>query len=89
MHLPAWPWLHPPQLPHRPQYPLPNRVAAQVALIEHRIGPHGGMDRRVLAVALYEGLGGPPSCSASSLIPLFLAVAAVEGRAMVREAQSP
>ncbi len=32
--------------------------AVQVALIEHGIGPHGGMDRRVLAVALYEHVGG-------------------------------
>ncbi len=36
------------------QCPLPP----QVALIEQRVRPHGGMDRRVLAVLLYEGLGG-------------------------------
>ncbi len=28
------------------------------SLIEHRIRPHGGMDRRVLAVALHEQVGG-------------------------------
>ena len=50
--------LHPLQLLHRPEYPLPHRKPVQVALIEHGIGPHGGMDRRVLAVLLHEGLGG-------------------------------
>ncbi len=31
--------------------PLEHRVAVQVALIEHGVRVHGGMDRRVLAVA--------------------------------------
>ena len=44
------------QLLHRPQYPLSHRAAVQVALIEHGIRPHGGMDR-VLAVALHEDVG--------------------------------
>ena len=43
---------YPLQLLHRPQYPLPHRVAIQVALIEHRIRLHGGLDRCVLAVVL-------------------------------------
>ena len=43
---------------HRPQYPPPNRSPGQVALIEHRVRPHGGMDRRVLAVLLHEEAGG-------------------------------
>ncbi len=38
--------------------PLPNRVAVQVPLLKHGIGPHGGLDQRVLAVLLYEGVGG-------------------------------
>ncbi len=38
--------------------PPPHRVAFQVALIEHGIRPHGGMDWRVLAVALHEQGGG-------------------------------
>ena len=46
------------QFLHRPQYPLPNRKPGQVALLKHRICPHGGMDRRVLAVVLHEDLGG-------------------------------
>ncbi len=29
----------------------------QVALIEHGVGPHGGMDRRVGAVVLHEHVG--------------------------------
>ena len=49
---------HPPQLLHRPQYPLPHRTALQVALIEHGVGPHSGMDRRVMAVAFHEDLRG-------------------------------
>ena len=43
---------------HRPQYPLPHLTPLQVALLEHGIRPHRGMDRRVLAVALHEDLGG-------------------------------
>ena len=46
------------QLLNRPQYPLPHRVAVQVALIEHGAGVHGGMYRRVLAVLLREDIGG-------------------------------
>ncbi len=38
------------QLLHRPQYPLPHRVAVQVALLKHGVGPHGSFDRRVNAV---------------------------------------
>ena len=53
MHLPVWPRFYSLQLPHRPQYPLPHRIAIQVALIEH-----GVLDWRVLAVALHEDLGG-------------------------------
>ena len=34
------------------QCPLPP----QVALIEQRVRPHGGMDRRLLAVVLHEGV---------------------------------
>ncbi len=37
---------------------VPHRVAVQVALIEHGIRPHGGVDRRVLAVLLHEDVGG-------------------------------
>ncbi len=33
-------------------------ASAQVALIEHGVRPHGGLDRRVLAVALHEDVGG-------------------------------
>ena len=33
-----------------------NKVA--VALLEHGVRPHGGLDRRVLAVALHEDVGG-------------------------------
>ena len=43
---------------HRPQNPLPRRVTVQVALLKHDIGPHCGMDRRVLAVLLHEDLAG-------------------------------
>ncbi len=46
------------QFHHRPQYPLPHRIPLQVARLEHRVRPHGGMDRRVLAVLLHEDLGG-------------------------------
>ncbi len=45
-------WTSPLQLPHRPQYPPPHRAAVQVNLLKHGIGPHGGMERRVLAVVL-------------------------------------
>ncbi len=38
--------------------PLPRREPVQVALIEHGIRPHGGLDRRVLAVAPHEDVGG-------------------------------
>ena len=38
--------------------PFPHRVAVEVALVEHGIRPHGGMDRRVLAVLLHEHVGG-------------------------------
>ncbi len=51
-------WVRPLQLPHRPQYPPPHRVPVQVALLQHGNRPHGGMDRRVLAVLLYEEVGG-------------------------------
>ncbi len=50
--------LRPLQFPHRPQNPLPHRVAVQVASLEHGIRPHGGLDRRVLAVPLHEDVGG-------------------------------
>ena len=43
---------------HRPQYPLPHRIPVQVASLKHGIRPHGGTDRRVLAVALHEDVGG-------------------------------
>ncbi len=56
MHL--CPGLHALQFLHRPQYPLPHRVAVQVATLKHGICPHGGMDRRVLAVVLHEDVGG-------------------------------
>ena len=46
------------QLPHRPQYPLPHPIAVQVPRLKHRVRPHGGMDRCVLAVLLHEQLGG-------------------------------
>ena len=49
--------LHPHQLLNRPQYPLPHRTAVQVALIEHGVRTHRGMDQRVLAVVLYEEVG--------------------------------
>ena len=49
---------YPLQFLHRPQYPPPNRVPVQVAFLKHRIRPHGGMDRRVVAVLLHEDLGG-------------------------------
>ncbi len=52
------PRINPLQLLHRPQYPLPNREAVQVALIEHGVGVHGSMDRRVLVEYLHEELGG-------------------------------
>ncbi len=57
MNLRASLWLHPLQFLHRPQHPTPNRVAVQVALIEHGIRPHGGLDWGVLAVVLYEEVG--------------------------------
>ena len=63
MHLPARPRLRPLQLLHRPQYPLPRRVAAHVASLKHRVRPHGGTERRVLAVALYEQVGGSVLCT--------------------------
>ncbi len=44
------PRLYPLQLRHRPQYPLPYRVAAQVARLKQRIRPHG--------ISL-KGVGGP------------------------------
>ena len=50
--------LRPLQLPHRLENPLPHGVADQVALLEHGIRPHGGLERRVLAVALHEHVGG-------------------------------
>ncbi len=58
-------WIHSPQLLHRPHYPLPHRVAAQVALFEHGIRPHGGMDRRVIAVLFHEDVGAGPCVVAS------------------------
>jgi len=39
---------YPLQFLNRLYNPPPHRIAVQVALIEHRIRPHGGMDRRVL-----------------------------------------
>ncbi len=37
----------------------PGRLpAVQIASLEHRIRPHGGMDGRVLAVLLHEDIGG-------------------------------
>ncbi len=48
MHLFPSPGGRPLQLPHRPQYPLPHRVPAQVARLKHGIRPHGGVDRRIL-----------------------------------------
>ncbi len=42
MHL--CPRRRPPQLPHRPQYPLPHRKPFHVALIEHGVRPHDGLD---------------------------------------------
>ncbi len=51
-------WLHSLCLLHRPQYPLPHRVAVQVATLKHGVGPHGGLGRRVFAVLLHEHLGG-------------------------------
>ncbi len=50
-------WVRPLQLPDRPQHPPPHRAAAQVALLEHGIRPHGCFHRRVLAVVLHEDVG--------------------------------
>ncbi len=58
MHSCPRPRLRPLQLPHRPQHPPPHRAAVQAASLKHGVRPHGGMDRRVLAVALYDYLGG-------------------------------
>lgn len=44
-----WPLL-PLQLRHRRQYPLPDLLALQVALLQHGIGPAGSFQCRVLAV---------------------------------------
>ncbi len=52
------PRLYPLQLFHRPQYPLPHRAAVQVASFKRCIRPNGGMDRRILAVLLYDDVGG-------------------------------
>ncbi len=51
-------WVRPLQLLHRPQHPSPHRVAVQVADLKHGVRPHGGLDRRVLAVLLYDDAGG-------------------------------
>ncbi len=51
-------WLRSLQLLRGPQYPPPRRIAVQVAGLKHGIRPHGGMDRRVLAVVLHEEVGG-------------------------------
>ncbi len=48
---------YPLQFLHRPQYPLPHRIAVELALLKHGIRPHGGMDRRVLAVLFHEEVG--------------------------------
>ena len=39
-----WPRLAPLQLTNRPEDPLSNRVAAQVARLEHGVRPHCGLD---------------------------------------------
>ncbi len=39
-----------------PQYPLPHCVAVQVALIEHGVGFHGGLNSSRLTVLLYQGV---------------------------------
>ena len=44
------------QLLDRPQYPPPHRSAGQVALIEHGIRPHGGLNSSRLTVLLYQGV---------------------------------
>ncbi len=46
------------QFPHRPQYPLPHRVAVQVASLKHGDRTPCGLYWRVLAVALHEEFGG-------------------------------
>jgi hypothetical protein len=40
------------QLFNRLQHSLSHRVAVQVALLQHRVGAHRGMDRRVFPVVL-------------------------------------
>ena len=50
-------WPCPLQLLDRPQNPLPRRKPVQVASLKHGIRPHGGMDRRVIAVVLHEEVG--------------------------------
>ena len=36
-----------PKFRRRPHHPLPHLVFLQLALVEHGVGLHGGMDRRV------------------------------------------
>ncbi len=57
MHLCPRRWVRPLQLLNRPQYPPPHRAAVQIPLLKHGIRPHGGVDRRVLAVLLHEHMG--------------------------------
>ncbi len=37
--------------------PPPHRVAVQIAHIKHGVRPHGGMDRRIGAVARHQDVG--------------------------------
>ncbi len=62
------PRLCPLHLLHRPQYPLPHRIAVQIALLQHRIRPHGGLDRRVPAMLLHQEVGGAVDVEWSGVI---------------------
>ena len=49
--------LHPLQLLHRLEDALSDSAALYIAGLQHGVGIHGGMDGRVLAVALHEDVG--------------------------------
>src|SRR5262249_37773675 len=50
--------LLPPQLLHRPPYPLPNRSALQITFACHFISASSGDHRSVVTVSLHEDLRG-------------------------------
>ncbi len=83
MNLHPRPRISPLQLLYRSQYPLPHRMGVRVASFTHRVGAHGGTDRRALAVLLHEEVGGAPDVEVGDYLRCTKLTAASASEAVI------